>query len=87
MRQQSTRPRLESCDVRGDVKYISQVKAELEANAKAAKERAECINGVQWVERFRLWFQQNRSAIFDELRKHDMDGLSGFGDAGQLSRC
>jgi hypothetical protein len=53
----------------------AQVKAELEANAKAARERTECIAGVQWVERFRVWFQHNRSQTFDVLRLFDADCL------------
>ena len=53
-----------------------QLKAELEANTKAARERAECIAGVQWVERFRIWFQHNRSGVFDILRLFDQDCLS-----------
>ena len=88
----------------------ARVKAENEANAKAARERAEfvvvvqkisfflclneaslllaprgcvsnfimcrCIAGVRWVEAFRVWFQRNRSGIFDTLRLFDSDGLA-----------
>jgi hypothetical protein len=58
-----------------DDKIFAQVRAEAEANYKAAKERAECIASVRWVEAFRIWFQQNRSHIFDTLRVFDQDGL------------
>ena len=57
-----------------------QTKALAIAAGKAAEERKQCIEGVQWVNRTRLWFEKNRAQAADVLRHLDTDGdgiLSG----------
>jgi len=50
------------------------------ADAKAAEKRKQIIEGVQWVNRTRLWFEKHRAQTYDTLRQLDSDAdgiLSG----------
>lgn len=43
------------------------------ADSKAAEKRKQSIEGVQWVNRTRLWFEKHRAQTFDVLRQLDSD--------------